>query len=109
MELHWAERIDSACTGCGGNAVDWVQTFDGTRRYACEACLEELLRYDAEASLADLPDTPQAVQCPACERLTLQMDTGPANRCPDCQPEDNQEVLENVQRVLATPEGEDGG
>ena len=105
MELHWAGRIDSACTCCGGEAVDWVQVHDGTRRYACESCLEGLLRFGAADTLQALPDTPQAVRCPGCQRLTLQADVGPANRCPDCSL-DKDEVLAEAQRVLATPEGE---
>lgn len=108
MELNWADAIDTACTGCGAfEAVDWVQVKDGTRRYACESCLEELLRYDTAESLEALEDTPMAVVCPACERLTLQVDVGPANRCPDCAPEDNQEVLEQAQQVIAGPGPQD--
>lgn len=100
MDLDWAEDIDTHCTGCGGNAVDWVQGRDGTRRYACEDCLEDLLRYDTAESLAALPDTPNAVECHGCERLTLQVDVGPTNRCPECAPEDNQEVLEQARAVI---------
>lgn len=103
MELNWADAIDSACTGCGEfEAVDWVQVLDGTRRYACESCLEELLRYDSAESLAALPETPQAVQCPVCERLTLEQDVGPANRCPDCSPEDPEDLLAEVEDTLET-------
>lgn len=101
MELDWADAIDTACTGCGAfEAVDWVQVMDGTRRYACETCLEELLRYDTAESLEALPDTPNAVQCQGCDRLTLEVDVGPSNRCPECAPQDNQEVLEQQRELL---------
>lgn len=102
MELDWAADIDSACTGCGGDAVDWVQVRDGTRRYACPECLAELLRYDTYEGLEAVPETPQAIMCQGCQRLTLAVDTGPAGvRCPDCSPEDNQEVLEAARQALA--------
>ena len=86
MELTYAAHIDSSCARCGASeAVDWCQVNDGTRRYACRSCLEDLLRYAAEdTTLAALPDTPQAVLCPECERFTREVDTGPANRCPGC-------------------------
>lgn len=102
MDLNWASDIDTGCTRCGGDAVDWVQVRDGTRRYACAECLEELLRYDTAEGLGDLEDTPQAIICQGCERLTLAVDTGPAGvRCPECAPDDNQEVLEAAQQALA--------
>jgi len=97
MDLNWADAIDSACTGCGGDAVDWVQVHDGTRRYACAECLEDLVRYRDDLTVADLPETPNAVVCPACERITLEQDAGPANRCPDCGgPEVEDALLEAV-------------
>lgn len=80
--------------------MDWVQAHDGTRRYACESCLEALLRYDAADTLQALPDTPQATLCPGCARLTLAADTGPANRCPGCSLAVG-DVLEQAQQVLA--------
>ena len=105
MELDWADEIVTACTGCDGNAVDWVQLLDGTRRYACEECLEDLLRYGAADTLAGLPETPNAVVCPSCQRFTLEQDAGPANRCPDCTPED---VQDQVQQAIAEAEQADG-
>ena len=106
MELDWADAIDTACTGCGADAVDWVQVMDGTRRYACEQCLENLLRYGAAEALHALPDTPDAVVCPACQQFTLEQEAGPANRCPDCSPED---VADQVQEAIAEAEQADGG
>ena len=94
MELTWADDIDTACTCCGGDAVDWVQVQDGTRRYACKPCLEALLRTeDAPDSLHDLPETPDAVVCPSCNLLTLKSAAGPANRCPECGGPEVQEAL----------------
>ena len=101
MELNWVDAIDTACTRCSGDAVDWVMVRDGTRRYACQECLEALLRYGTADSLAALPDTPEAVVCLACDRLTLFEDTGPANKCPDCQVGDEGERLRaEVQEAL---------
>lgn len=100
MDLHWGDHIDTACTGCGGDAVDWVEVPDGTRRYACEGCLDDLLRYSDGLTLADLPETPRAVFCGGCGRLTLHEDAGMANRCPDCEPADPEEVLEAAQAAL---------
>lgn len=110
MKLDWAGEIDSACTCCGASdTVDWVQAQDGTRRYACRSCLEDLLRTDsAPDSLADLADTPDALKCRACSRLTLHADLGPANRCPECAPDDNQEALEQAATVLAEGEQPEG-
>lgn len=97
MELNWAQEIDSACTVCGSDAVDWVQVQDGTRRYACQECLDALVRYREDATLETLPDTPNAVVCPGCTRLTLERDAGPANRCPQCGgPEVEDALLEAV-------------
>lgn len=93
MELTWAGEIVTSCTGCGGDAVDWVQVQDGTRRYACEDCLEALLRTTDHEDLAALPDTPNAVQCPGCNRLTLHDHAGPANRCPDCTSHEVEDAL----------------
>ena len=101
MELDWASEIDSACTTCGEDAVDWVMVRDGTRRYACRECLETLLRYEAAEALEELPATPEVVVCLACERFTLYEDVGPANRCPDCSHGDEGERLRaEVQEAL---------
>jgi uncharacterized CHY-type Zn-finger protein len=86
MELDWATEIDTPCTICNGDAVDWVQILDGTRRYACKPCLADLLRYNAADELTELSETPDAVICHNCGRFTLWRDAGPANRCPDCTP-----------------------
>jgi uncharacterized CHY-type Zn-finger protein len=103
MELDWADAIDTACAGCGEDAVDWVQVADGTRRYACEPCLTDLLRHGAAEALHDLPDTPNAVVCPPCQRFTLKRAVGPANRCPDCT---SQDVADQVQAAIAETERE---
>lgn len=101
MELDWADAIDTPCTGCGEAAVDWVQVLDGTRRYACESCLADLLRHGAAEDLGALPETPNAVVCPSCQRFTLAQEAGPANRCPDCTPED---VADEMQAAIAQAE-----
>lgn len=112
MELNWADAIDSRCTGCGGEAVDWVQVRDGTRRYACRECLEALLRYGTADSLTALPDTPHAVVCQGCGSLTLRADApAPGIRCHDCTPEDSERLVEQMQAAArgdseGTPDGE---
>lgn len=101
MDLTWASEIDTPCVGCGGDAVDWVQIHDGTRRYACQECLAALLRTTEAENLGALPETPNAVQCPNCSRLTLAEDAGPANRCPEC---GGPEVQDALQQAVAEAE-----
>ncbi len=93
MDLTWASEIDTPCVGCGSDAVDWVQVQDGTRRYACEVCLSEMLRTSEAENLGALPETPNAVVCPNCNRLTLHDHAGPANRCPDCSSHEVEDAL----------------
>ncbi|AGM11795.1 hypothetical protein M201_gp21 [Haloarcula californiae tailed virus 2] len=106
MELDWANDIDTACTSCGEDAVDWVQVRDGTRRYACESCLEELLRFDTYDSLADVPETPQAVECQGCHTLTLVEDTGAAGvRCAECDPLATEDMMAEMRQAIEDEQG----
>jgi len=107
MDLNWADAIDTACTGCGGDAVDWVQVRDGTRRYACQECLEDLLRFGTYDSLQDAPDTPNAVVCQGCHCLTLAEDTGAAGvRCPECEPLASEDMMDEVRAAIEAEQGE---
>lgn len=98
MDCTWASEIDTACAGCGSDAVDWVQADDGTRRYACEDCLQPLLRTTEADALDALPATPDAVRCQHCQQFTLAAHVDPAKRCAECAEDDG--VLTDLQERL---------
>lgn len=89
MDLSHGEAIDSLCRLCRAEgekseAVDWATGSDGRRYYVCAEHAEQLARFGRD--LDDLPETPHAQPCNACNQLTLTEDLNPATkRCPECE------------------------
>lgn len=95
MDFTHADAIDSSCWWCGGDASDWVERENGTRRYLCRECGEDLLRFDAAPSLADLADHPPARTCVGCDSPTLSAELHPIRRtCDECDLTDVQTVTD---------------
>lgn len=92
MELCHNAAVDSACARCKAegktpeecaDTVDWVQKRDGTREYVCAEHARDLARFGTPVE--ELPETPHADPCRACNKLTRHEDLhAGANLCKAC-------------------------
>lgn len=105
MKLDKADQLDSGCVFkneaqslslttflgedwdpqedcCSEEAVTWVNTPTGSRRYLCEDHAAYLFRYGIEPD--DVEDHPRGELCQSCMRPTLYDDLNHARKCPDC-------------------------